>query len=175
LELENGKSGLPVLDNAVSYVHCRVREEIELSTHILFICEVIDAWNGRNQSRPLVYGDYQKSLKAAANEAFKIFQETGKPPKAALKEQYVCGVCDHKYGGDVPFEELATDWTCPICGVGREMFTRQGGEISEKSIGGKWVCGICGYEYDGEIPFEELPEGWTCPICGVGKELFERA
>ncbi|MFR9620558.1 MAG: rubredoxin [Rikenellaceae bacterium] len=48
---------------------------------------------------------------------------------------YKCKVCQHIYSpqeGDpqhgiepnTPFEQLPDDWKCPICGVGKESFTK---------------------------------------------------
>jgi len=50
--------------------------------------------------------------------------------------QYVCDVCGCVYDpavGDpengvpqgTPFEELAEDWVCPLCGMGKEAFTAE--------------------------------------------------
>ncbi len=47
---------------------------------------------------------------------------------------YQCDVCRHIYSpqeGDsgqgieqnTPFEELPSDWVCPVCGVGKSMFS----------------------------------------------------
>ncbi len=47
---------------------------------------------------------------------------------------YVCTVCGYIYDpalGDpengvpagTPFAEIPEDWTCPVCGVGKDMFT----------------------------------------------------
>ena len=38
--------------------------------------------------------------------------------------QYMCTVCGYIYDGDTPFEELPSDWSCPICGEGKEMFQK---------------------------------------------------
>lgn len=38
------------------------------------------------------------------------------------KTEWVCTVCGYVYDGDVPFEELPDTWTCPLCGVGKDMF-----------------------------------------------------
>ncbi len=49
-------------------------------------------------------------------------------------ERYVCGVCGYVYDpqvGDadggipkgVPFSELPDEWTCPVCGAGKEEFS----------------------------------------------------
>ena len=41
-------------------------------------------------------------------------------------EKYICTVCgyvsDPEENNGVPFNELAEDWTCPLCAVGKEMF-----------------------------------------------------
>jgi len=50
-------------------------------------------------------------------------------------DKYKCEVCGYVYDpaeGDpsggikpgIPFSELPDDYTCPICGVGKEEFTR---------------------------------------------------
>jgi flavin reductase (DIM6/NTAB) family NADH-FMN oxidoreductase RutF len=68
--------GLPVLENAISYLRCKVTDQKELSTHTAFFCEVTDAWLGKGE--PLIYGDYQKDMKGKTMEAFKAFRESGK-------------------------------------------------------------------------------------------------
>jgi rubredoxin len=48
-------------------------------------------------------------------------------------KKFICEVCDYVYDpekGDpehgipagTPFEKLPDDWTCPLCGVGKENF-----------------------------------------------------
>lgn len=50
-------------------------------------------------------------------------------------ENYVCNICDFEYileAGDpkhgiapgTSFEDLPDDWKCPLCGVGKEHFTK---------------------------------------------------
>jgi len=49
-------------------------------------------------------------------------------------KKYICGVCGYVYDpakGDqdggisrgTVFEELPADWTCPVCGAGKEEFS----------------------------------------------------
>ena len=132
------KDGLPTLDGAVAYFQCRVTEEKELATHTVFFCEVIDAWQGDNAAKSLIYGDYQRDMRSAAVEALKTWKETGKtpgtnilceqPPDATQgggstgRTKYKCRMCGYVYEGDTPFEELPSDWTCPLCGVGKDCF-----------------------------------------------------
>ena len=135
------KDGLPVLDGAVAYFRCKTTEAKELATHTAFFCEVIDAWQGENPAKPLIYGDYQRVMKSAAMEAFKKHKETGKAPEiditgeapsaapgasSAAGAKYKCRICGYAYEGDIPFEDLPGDWKCPLCGVGKDFFETAG-------------------------------------------------
>jgi rubredoxin len=51
-------------------------------------------------------------------------------------KKYVCGICGYVYDpaqGDpdnnvppgTPFDQLPEDWTCPVCGAGKEDFEAQ--------------------------------------------------
>ncbi len=48
--------------------------------------------------------------------------------------KYVCNICgyvyepldgdpDHGIAPNTPFEDVPEDWTCPLCGVGKENFS----------------------------------------------------
>lgn len=43
-------------------------------------------------------------------------------------DNYICDVCGWTYdpseNDNIPFEELAEDWVCPVCGVGKENFSK---------------------------------------------------
>jgi rubredoxin len=137
------KDGLPLLDGAVAYLRLRVVDRKELSTHTMFICDVIDAENGANTAKSLIFGDYQATMKAAAAEAFKKFKETGKPPSGTANAsaanaaaanaatapgvetaKWTCLICGYVYDDEVPFEDLPDDWKCPLCGMGKDKFTK---------------------------------------------------
>lgn len=113
--------GLPVLSKAVAYLRCKVTEAKELSTHTAFFCEVTDAWLGEGE--PLIYGQYQKEMKAKSMEAFKAFKETGAAP--AQQERWICQVCGYVYEGPVTFEQLPEDWTCPLCKHPKSDFVKE--------------------------------------------------
>jgi rubredoxin len=41
--------------------------------------------------------------------------------------KYKCTVCGYIYDEEkegVKFEELSDDWSCPLCGVGKELFEK---------------------------------------------------
>ena len=114
--------GLPVLESAVAYLRCKVTDSKELSTHTAFFCEVTDAWQGEGE--PIIYGNYQKDMKATAMESFKSFRETEKPPEAK-EERWVWQICGYVYDDDIPFEQLPDDWKCPICGHPKSDFAKE--------------------------------------------------
>jgi rubredoxin len=44
----------------------------------------------------------------------------------ANEAKYVCNLCGYEYdGSDGPFEGLADDWVCPLCGAPKSDFTKQ--------------------------------------------------
>lgn len=49
--------------------------------------------------------------------------------KEKIMEKYVCTVCHYVYdpaeNDNVAFEDLPDDYTCPLCGVGKDMFERE--------------------------------------------------
>jgi len=49
-----------------------------------------------------------------------------KKNEVKIMKKFQCTICgyiyDPKENGDVEFENLASDWVCPECGVGKDMF-----------------------------------------------------
>jgi len=45
-------------------------------------------------------------------------------------ERYVCLVCGYVYdpveNDNITFESLPDDWLCPVCGVGKDQFEKEG-------------------------------------------------
>lgn len=115
--------GLPVLEQAVAYYRCKITEEKELSTHTVFFCEVTDALKGE-ASEVLTYGAYQTKMKIKAQKAFEAYKSGG--DVSAHQQRWVCSICGYAYEGEVPFEELADTWTCPLCGAPKSAFVKEG-------------------------------------------------
>ena len=58
-----GQTGAPiVLDKTVAFVECKVINQIDLGSHILFVGEVVDADNIA-EGKPLTYADYHNVKK----------------------------------------------------------------------------------------------------------------
>ena len=71
-------SDLPVLRDAAAWYRLKVLDSRDLGTHVLFYCEVLEAVTGEKE--PLVYADYQKSMKPLATASFMEFKKTGISP-----------------------------------------------------------------------------------------------
>jgi flavin reductase (DIM6/NTAB) family NADH-FMN oxidoreductase RutF/rubredoxin len=134
-----GKSGAPILlDKAIAYIDCEVRKEIDTGSHILFIGEAVDAAVLDDGKPPLTYQYYRDVIKGLSPENAPTYTEKSKLAeleeiKSAEMKSYKCLVCGYIYDpaeGDGPknipagtaFEDLPDNWTCPICGVGKNEF-----------------------------------------------------
>ena len=158
------ENGLLVLDDYInSYISLEVEQYIDLGSHGMFICNVIEA-EIISKTPTMTYEYYQKNVKPKSNAKKEI-------------SGYVCTVCGWVYEGD----NLPDDIVCPLCKHGADAFEKIG-PVKEDNYK-KYSCIICGCEYDEEkgmpsegIPagtkFEDLPEDFACPICGVSKENF---
>ena len=129
--------GLPILNDAISYLYCQVEEIKEYGTHSLCLSRVVNTALGR-KAPPLLYADYFQGLKDAAQSAFRDFQASGTLPKGNLSAesapvqvpaeeasaagQWICPLCGYVYDGELPFEELPEDWVCPLCGAPKSAF-----------------------------------------------------
>jgi flavin reductase (DIM6/NTAB) family NADH-FMN oxidoreductase RutF len=50
----DGVTGVPILDQAVAYVECRVRQTLDLGDHKLFVGEVVDAGFQKAEDTPVL-------------------------------------------------------------------------------------------------------------------------
>lgn len=50
----DGRTGAPILDQAVAYVDCEVRQEIPTGSHTLFVGEVVDAGFQKPEDTPVL-------------------------------------------------------------------------------------------------------------------------
>ena len=117
----NVRGKLPVLDDAIAYISCKVIGKMETPTHTVFLGEVLDCGNLK-KGKPMTYAYYHEVLKGKTSVNAPTFIEDA--PKGE-KEVWVCDVCGYEYDGEIPFEDLPDDWVCPLCGVGKEHFHRK--------------------------------------------------
>ena len=100
---------IPIIQDSLGYMVCEVIDSIQNDTHTLFIGKLIEA-DVFSEKETMSYGYYQEHKE----ELLKITTEEG-------KTAWICTVCGYVYYG----EELSTDYKCPVCGVGKELFQKK--------------------------------------------------
>lgn len=145
--------GLPtVTEHAVACFTVKVAETIDAGSHWLFLGEVEDAHVLRDEA-PMTYAYYhlvkggktppkassyipdeapgkadadRKPAEATATdpgiEAGSSADPDGKPAPKPGTTTWRCQLCGYEV--TIEGDELPADFTCPMCGAGRDMFTR---------------------------------------------------
>lgn len=122
--------GLPVLKGTCGYMILEVKSTVETSTHTIFIAEMTDGEVIDKKAVAMTYAYYHNVVKGktAKNAPTYIPEidgdgETQSEDVAdAPRGVWVCKICGYAYEGDVPFEELPDDWTCPLCKAPKSAF-----------------------------------------------------
>jgi flavin reductase (DIM6/NTAB) family NADH-FMN oxidoreductase RutF/rubredoxin len=135
-----GTTGAPVvLDNAVSYLEARLKQEIDVATHTIFIGEVVDA--AVLTDKPTLTYEYYQMVKRGttpktAPSYIEVKKEAPAMPVVEPKPaKYKCLVCGYIYDpavGDpdggikpgTPFEAIPDNWVCPVCGAAKSEFEK---------------------------------------------------
>ena len=100
---QRSSNGLLFLDRyANSYISCDVISQVDLQTHVMFICDVTQCVN-LNDVETMTYTYYQKNVK---------------PRPETEKKGFVCKICGYVYEGDT----LPEDFICPLCKHGASDF-----------------------------------------------------
>lgn len=100
LRAGNGVKYIEEYTNA--FLSGKVISSVDCGTHIVFLADVTEA---------VVLSD-------VPSVTYSYYQEHIKPQPEKKVKGYVCKVCGYVYEGDT----LPLDFTCPICGHGREDF-----------------------------------------------------
>jgi flavin reductase (DIM6/NTAB) family NADH-FMN oxidoreductase RutF/rubredoxin len=134
-----GKTNTPlVTDYSIANIEAKVINKIDVKTHTIFIAEIIDAEILSNE-KPMTYEYYHKIKGGFSPKTAPTYnKEIDKPEKKEEKkmDKYRCDVCGYIYDpekGDpdngVPagtsFNDLPDDWVCPVCGAGKESFSKE--------------------------------------------------
>lgn len=116
------KGYMPVVADACAYITCEVVDKMETSTHTVFLGKVLDA-DVLKQDDAMTYAYYHNVIKGKSpkNAPTYIAEEQS----AVNETKYVCGVCGYEYEGNVPFEELPEDYTCPVCKQPKSVFVKK--------------------------------------------------
>ena len=112
-----------VLEDVCAYIIGEVMRVIDVDTHDIFLIKVSSATKVLDE-KPMTYRYYHEVLKGTSPKKAPTYQEPKETKKA---NRYQCSVCGYIYDDskeEIPFEELPDDWTCPLCGVGKDKFTK---------------------------------------------------
>lgn len=92
-------------EHAAAFFDCKVKETLDLGTHILFLCSVEDC-DVLPGGKPMTYAYYHEFVKPK--------------PEVAQKKGWRCNICGYVHEG----EELPPDFVCPLCKHGAEDFVK---------------------------------------------------
>ena len=115
--------GVPVVNEAISYVVCKIIDTMETATHTVFLGEVVEA-EVLSQDNPMTYAYYHQVVKGKSPKNAPTYIEEEKTMEEK-KEKWVCSLCGYEYDGEIPFEELPEDYVCPVCFQPKEVFEKQ--------------------------------------------------
>lgn len=125
LATQTSTQGIPyVAEQVCAHFSVKVTQEVDLGSHVLFIGEVVDASSFAGEE-PMTYTYYHRVKGGKTPPKASSFNEDAAPaenndPAAGRTFAWQCTICGHiEY-----VDELPEDFTCPICGVGRELFER---------------------------------------------------
>ena len=116
-------------EHAVAHVGAKVVETVDVGSHYLFIAEVEYA-QVLSSEAPMTYAYYhlvkggktppKASSYEPAETAAEVTQDGSAQDGSAPRYGWRCQLC----GYVVEMDELPDDFTCPICGVGKDQFER---------------------------------------------------
>ncbi len=132
--------GVPYLadDNGLAYLAARVAARMDANTHTVFLCEVSEAEVLR-EGTPMTYAHYHQVKRGTTPKRAPLPPVTGETNDASERrdtmDKYECTICGYIYDPEVgdpdngvepgtAFDALADDWTCPICGAGKDAFEK---------------------------------------------------
>lgn len=130
-----GVTGAPILlEHSLGFLEANVIKQLEVHTHTLFVGELVDA-DILEEGEQMTYAFYHSIKGGTSPKTAPTY--TTQPQKSEVNgmNKYKCKVCGYVYDpakgdpdGDIPpgtsFEDLPDDWTCPVCGVGKDQFIK---------------------------------------------------
>lgn len=140
VEYITGESGVPIVtQDSVAWFECKVVQQVDAGTHIVFIAEIINSDLLEENEEPLTYAYYRDVKKMMAPQNAPTYIDKNKlekmEKKTGAETVYKCLICGYRYnpaegdekGGIEPgtkFEDLPDDWVCPVCGATKDMFEK---------------------------------------------------
>ena len=110
-DYEIAENGIPYITKGTNaYFSLRVKEEVDLGSHTLFICEPT-FMTVLYDTSSCTYEYYQNNIKPKP-------EKVGTTPKG--ETIWRCRICGYEYVG----EDLPDDFICPICKHGKDDFEK---------------------------------------------------
>jgi len=140
IKYEKGVTSAPIVkDFSVAVLEFKVVDKFDLSTHTLFIGELVDSFIVDDKQQPMTYAFYHdvKKGKTQKNAPTYVEEKVENVIKKEEKmEKYKCEVCGYVYDPQVgdpdngiepgtPFENLPDTWVCPVCGASKSDFIKE--------------------------------------------------
>ena len=128
-----GSNGAPILlQKTVSCLEATVIDSIDVETHTVFIGKVTNA-EVFSDDEPITYAYYHQVKRGTVPPTAPIQAEQKASNLDGKMEKYRCAICGYVYDpavGDAgsgvaagtAFEDVPSDWVCPICGAVKAQF-----------------------------------------------------
>jgi len=129
-----GETKAPVVtDHALAYLEAKVKKEVDVGTHTIFIGELVGA-EVIKEGEPLTYAYYHQVKRGTTPKTAPSYIEEKKGETAKM-DKYKCTVCEYVYDPELgdpdggiapgtPFEKIPDDWVCPVCGAAKSEFEK---------------------------------------------------
>ncbi len=133
----NFEHDLPVLEDCIASFVCKVHSIKAFESNTLFLASIEDGHKSNQVNIPLTYNNYRDYLKEDVINSFTKNPTTSAlEPKTAYRahstpscppieqENWTCSVCGYAYDQSTNFEDLPSDWLCPLCGQDKSHFSK---------------------------------------------------
>lgn len=129
VKIDYGLTGVPiVLNDAIAILEYRLEQTLDLGTHWLFVGDLQQAKLLDSSKEPITYLHYRRVRKGFAPKNAPTYVDKSKlvqSQPAAASKKYRCTCCGYIYDEAsevMKFGDLAAEWVCPLCSVGKEEF-----------------------------------------------------
>ncbi len=118
--------GVPVIkENTCCWFLCKVKNKVESGTQALYVAEVV-AGSDESVGKPMTYEYYRHVIKGGSPKQSPTYIPPEKTFDKHSGESFVCSVCGYVYSDrNFGFEELPSDWLCPVCKMPKRVFVRR--------------------------------------------------